>query len=100
MDEPTVLPMLLANEVKPLRLEFDGELEESETISVTAMTCTVKRGTDAAPAEVFLGAAQVVGRDVVQRVQWRAPGVVYELRCLATGSTGLKHVIRAWLPCE
>lgn len=97
---PRPLDTLLAGEIKVVVFDFDSELEASESIASSDTTCTVLRGVDANPGAVRVGASQVVGRQVLQRVQWQAPAVLYELRCLGVGSTGLRHVVRAHLPTE
>lgn len=99
-DLVVVLPLLWRDEIKVLTVPLDAELEAAELISAVAFTVTVKRGKDESPAGVLVGAAQVVGSDVLQRVQWQAPGVVYELRCKVTGSTGLRHVVVGLLTAE
>lgn len=99
-DLVVMLPLLWRDEIKVLTVPLDAELEAAESISAATFTVTVLRGTDATPAGVLVGTAQVVGRDVLQRVQWQAPGVVYELRCKVTGSTGLRHVVVGRLTAE
>lgn len=99
-DLVVALPMLWRDEIKVLTVPMDAELEAAESIASATFAVTVKRGTDASPAGVLVGTAQVVGREVLQRVQWRAPGVVYELRCTVLGSTGLRHVVVGRLSAE
>jgi hypothetical protein len=82
------LPILDIEEIKVAVFDFDTELEAGETI-----------GTDASPELVLVGAAQVSGRQVLQRIQGRVEGATYKLRARAVGNGGLHHVIRALLPC-
>lgn len=86
-------------EIKIVVFPFANELEALETISAAVVTCALASGVDADPALVLVGAAQVVGTDVLQRVQGRAAGASYKLVAKATGSTGLRHIMPALLPC-
>lgn len=87
-------------EVKVVVFPFGAELESTETISASAVSCTLASGSDASPELVLVGAAQVVGTDVLQRVQGRVASSRYKLVATATGSTGLRHMMSALLPCE
>lgn len=86
-------------EIKVVVFPFATELEAAETVSAATVTCALASGEDASPALVLVGADQVVGTDVLQRVQGRVAGASYKLVARATGSTGLKHIMSALLPC-
>jgi hypothetical protein len=93
------LPILDIEEIKVAVFDFDTELEAGETIATVDVTSTTASGTDASPELVLVGAAQVSGRQVLQRIQGRVEGATYKLRARAVGNGGLHHVIRALLPC-
>lgn len=86
-------------EIETLVFPFGDRLEAGETIAAVTVTCAVASGEDVLPQQVLVGAAQVVGQDVLQRVQGHVPGVVYKTVCMATTSTGRKLLMRALLPC-
>lgn len=86
-------------EVKVVVFPFGGELETGETISASTVSCALASGSDDSPQLLLVGASQIVGTDVLQRVQARVAGASYKLVAKATGSTGLKHIMSALLPC-
>ena len=84
-------------ELKIIHFPFGGELESGETLSVLVISCAIQSGVDAAAAAMPSGAPIVVGSDVYQRVQAGVDGASYLIRCKATSSTGLVHVLAALL---
>lgn len=87
-------------EVKVVVLDFDGEMEPTETLSSVVVSCTLSKGVDANPEMVLVGLPQIVGRQALQRVRGRVVGCLYALRGKGTGDGGLVHVVKALLPCE
>ncbi len=76
---------------------FGDQLLFGEVISGALVTCVVSVGTDATPANVIFGAAVVSGKNVSQVVTGGVAGVVYELVCAASGSTGTTYAKTAKL---
>jgi hypothetical protein len=93
------LPTIDTQEAKVAVFDFDLELEASETINTATVVSTTASGIDSNPELVLIGPAQVVGRQVLQRIGGRVDGCTYKLRARAVGNGGLAHVISALLPC-
>jgi hypothetical protein len=86
-------------EIKVVVFPFATELEAGETLNGATVQSVLASGEDSTPAQVLVGLPQVVGTDVLQRVQGRVPGAVYRLVAVASGNTGLRHMMSALLPC-
>ena len=87
-------------ELKPAVFDFgEHELEADETIvNILGVTCRRWEGKpDADPDAVLEGDATVVGRTVVQEVNYRQYGTVYLLQCTVRGSTNSRHTLSALL---
>lgn len=87
------------DEVDLLPFDFSKSLVAGETIVSAAISCTVHAGTDASPALLLDGAPQIVGAQVVQKVNGRNSETTYHLRCTATLSSGRVCVAACYLPC-
>lgn len=94
------LPYKDPAEIKLLRFALKGDVEPGTTIDAVEMTVAVVDGDDATAGAVLLGAAQInnAALEVLQRVQGGLDGRDYEVRCLVTDTTGLKHLVSAVLP--
>lgn len=78
--------------------DFSNEIAGGESISSASLACTVISGTDASPEQVLNGAATISGSSVLQPFQGGISGVTYDLRCVATLSSGRVLVLAATLP--
>ncbi|MBE7419846.1 MAG: hypothetical protein HS128_19240 [Ideonella sp.] len=87
-------------ELKLVRFVFAADLEHGVTIAGAALAIAVTAGSDAGAAAVLDGAALVdnAALAVLQRVALGLAGCDYEIRCLVTDSSGLKHLVAATLP--
>ncbi len=87
-------------EIKTVRFMYAGELERGVTIASMTMSIALAAGVDAGYAAVLDGAALIDNTtfDVLQRVKLGLADCDYELRCVATDSSGQKHLIAATLP--
>lgn len=94
------LPNKDPSEIKAVRFVFAGDLEPGATIVAVEMSVVAVAGIDATAAAMLLGGAQInnAALEVFQRVQLGRDGVDYELRCLVTDTSGLKHLVSAALP--
>lgn len=94
------LPFKDPAEVKLLRFPFAGELETGVTLATVDINVTTEAGIDAAPSAIRSGAAVInpATQEVLQRVTGGLHQCDYKLRCLATDSSGLVHLIVATLP--
>ena len=94
------LPQKDPGETKLVRFAFASEIERTITIASVSVSITLAAGVDAGFAAVLDGAALIDNAtlDVLQRVKLGLDGCDYEIRCLATDSGGLKHLIVATLP--
>lgn len=86
-------------EIKVVVFPFASQLESGENLTGATVTSVIASGQDASPNLVLVGAPQVVGTNVLQRVQGRVPAAMYRLVAVAPGSTGLRHMMSALLPC-
>lgn len=68
--------------------EFLGELGAGETISTQSVAASVWSGTDASPSAMISGSASASGTQVSQMLTGGVEGVVYNLTCTITTSTG------------
>jgi len=95
-----MLPNKDPSETKQAIFEFDTELGPDETIASATVEVALLRGTDASPADVLSGLPVVNNtlKEVWQVVTGGQIGADYELRCLAIGSTGLRHLVVGILP--
>ncbi len=82
------------SERKLCKFDFTNDLQSGETITATAFTVTLAKGTDAAPSAILDGAPTVSGSVVVQRVVGGANNADYDIRCEATTSLTLVHVVQ------
>ena len=94
------LPAKDPQEIKLVRFVYATEIERGVTITSVVMSITLAAGVDAGFAAVLNGAALIDNTtfDVLQRVALGLADCDYELRCVATDSSGLKHLIAATLP--
>lgn len=79
-------------EIKVISFPFARALNGTTINSVIYVTPSTYKGTDAAPANVALGAPVVSGTDVLQRMQGGLSGVVYKWRAKVVDSAGNVHV--------
>ena len=80
-------------EEKVIRFRFTDELPTGNTLQSATVSVTVNSGTDATPASLLDGAAQISGSDVLQRVKGRSIKASYHLRCIATDDNGQIHTV-------
>lgn len=94
------LPNKDPSEIKLLRFQFKDDIQPGTTIALVELSVAAVSGVDPAVADVLQGAAQInnAALEVLQAVRLGVDGVDYELRCLATDSGGLKHLVSAALP--
>lgn len=94
------LPFKDPAELKLVRFVFAGDIERGTTIVSTTVTIALQAGSDAGFATVLSGAALIDNEalQVLQKVTLGLADCDYELRCVATDSSGLKHLIAATLP--
>ena len=94
-----VLNPKLAVEVRNETFNFTSSLAASgtETISTASTTAIVFSGTDASPGAIISGTATISGAQVTQKIQGGIVGVIYELRCSITTSTGQTLVLAGYL---
>lgn len=92
---------LQPGEIKDVVFDFaPHELEPDETIAeILEVVVSAYFGEDEDAGDMLDGAAQVVGRTVVQRVAMRLPGVTYLIRCTVRSNLGKRHSISAFVPC-
>lgn len=81
-----------------VRFDFADEMSEGETIGSVAVTVLLRAGTDATPANLLNGAAQLGAMTVDQPVKAGNAGATYGLRCEATISANRVLVRAALLP--
>lgn len=80
-------------EIKVLSFPFARELNGATIASITSVTATTFKGTDASPSAVLLGGPVQSGTDVLQRMQAGLNGVTYKLRAKVLDSNGNVHVV-------
>lgn len=89
--EPTLLDDIYEGEVDDVTFPCASALKSGETIADAVITCTWLRGKpDADAATRATPARQIVGSDVVQRMQGQVAGAWYQLDALVTLNTGRK----------
>ena len=94
------LPIKDPTEIKLVRFVFAGDIERGTTIVSVTVAVSLVAGVDAGFAAVLSGAA-LIDNDALQVLQQVTLGLAdcdYGIRCLATDSAGLKHLIAATLP--
>ena len=96
MSRITLQPKL-AGETRNYAFDFASGLASGETISTKVVTATVYSGTDASPSSIVSGAASSSGSVVTQAITGGVVGVIYELLCTITTSTGQTLLISAAL---
>lgn len=82
------LPSKLLGETKTYYFDFASQLAAGETISSATVVATVYSGTDATPSNIISGSDSASGSIVSQLITAGTLGVIYELLCSATTSTG------------
>lgn len=87
MTRVELAPKLLG-ETADYQFDFSSRLAVGETISSATVTATVYSGTDASPSSIINGADSTSGAIVTQSITGGVLGVLYELICAATTSTG------------
>jgi hypothetical protein len=94
------LPHKDPSESKLVRFQFKGDVEPGATITAADVTITVDVGVDASAAQVLDGPPVInaAALEVLQRVTLGQPGCDYSIRCVATDSAGLKHLVAVALP--
>ena len=83
-----ILSSKAVNENIKQTFDFTSRLAASETISTQVCTASVYSGTDPSPSSLIAGAATASGTIVTQKVIGGIAGVIYELLCTITTSTG------------
>lgn len=80
--------------------DFEAELGDGEDLSTATFTMTVVEGTDASPSAMLSGSGVVSGTEALQRVIGGTAGVLYELKCTVTTTSGNTLVTCAALRVE
>lgn len=87
--EPTLLDDIYEGEVEDITFPCAKSLKPGETIADVVITCSrIKGAADDAAATRTATPRQIVGTDVVQRMQGHLPCVWYLLDALVTLSSG------------
>lgn len=96
---PIHLLPLDSGEVDDLAFDFGAKMPAGDTIASAAVSVEDRVGTDAAAAPLAVGAHQVQGTLVLQRVSGAlgVAGVTYLLRCQATLASGKTLLAAAFL---
>ncbi len=94
------LPAKDPAERKLVSFVFDADLAEGASIASATVSIATRAGVDASPAAVLSGAPIISGGAVMHLVRDGIAGTDYDLRCLATDSTGQVHLITAALPVK
>ena len=83
-------------------LTFDFSSLTSEDLANPTITITWHSGpkTTSDLSTMLLGAAQISGQSVLQKVQLGLVGTVYKVRCQVDTVTGLRYVLAGLLPVE
>jgi len=76
------------DETKQLTFDYSSDLGAGETITSTAVSCSVWSGTDPSPTSLVSGSATISGSLVLQLITGGLAGVIYFVRCLATTNAG------------
>ena len=97
MSNVNVLQPKDPGEIKIVRFQFGGDVGES-SISTVDVQAFVVEGEDPSPSSFLSGVPAISGTDVLQRVTGGLDGCDYNLRCFATDSAGLKHLISCVIP--
>lgn len=93
-----VLQSKLTGEILNAQFDFTSALASTETISSKVCTASVYSGTDPSPAALIAGAASSSGAVVTQKIIGGLAGVIYELACTITTSTGQTIQLVGYLP--
>jgi hypothetical protein len=83
-----IFPGKRAGETIFLLFDYTSQLAVGETISSAVVTASVYSGIDASPSSIISGSASISGPVVSQKITAGVLGVIYELLCAATTSTG------------
>lgn len=83
-----ILPSKLVTERIAVTFSFIDELAWGETIVSAYTDIEALVGYDTEPWLLLFRASSILGTDVTQKLQLGVPGVIYQLKCSATGSTG------------
>ena len=93
-----VLQSKLVGDSPNVLFDFTSSLALSETISTQICTASVYSGTDPSPGSLIAGAATASGAQVTQRLLGGVVGVIYEIACKITTSTGQTLQLVGYLP--
>ncbi len=93
-----VLQSKLSGDILNATFDFTSSLGATETISTQACTATVYSGTDPSPGSLIAGAATASGNVVTQKILGGVVGVIYEIACKITTSTGQTLQLVGYLP--
>ncbi|MCP5340426.1 MAG: hypothetical protein H7A16_09670 [Sinobacteraceae bacterium] len=87
---------VMAGEKVPLAFDFSEDLPSGVTLALAdSVSIAVVRGTDADPDAMKVGAAAVVGSDVIQMVNPTVSGVEYRVTGWGVFSDGQRRAIPA-----
>lgn len=92
-----VLEAKRVGETRAYSFDYTSALATTETISTKSVAATVYSGTDASPSSIISGAASSTGASVAQKVTGGIAGVIYQLVCTVTTSTGQTLQLVAFL---
>ena len=87
-------------EKKLVVFSFANQIEPGASIANASVQVLMATGSDPNPAAMLDGAPVINGAEVMQRIQGGISGTDYSLRCLATDSAGLVHLVSAKLPVK
>ena len=109
--QATRLDAMDVGEIDDITFNYTDDLTTGETITSAVISCDYLEGEpDAAPSAMITGSCQIgniVGDDfiadpagpvVIQRITAQQANTAYDLRCVATLSTGRKITAAAILP--
>lgn len=86
------------NEDEVLTFDFTAGVPAGASIASVAIEVEPRTGVDLNAGNLLVGAAQVQGSLVLQRVAPTLPSVTYAMRCTATLSNGSQLVAAGYLP--
>lgn len=87
------------DEIKTVRFDFSDE-GVSGAIASAIVEVENYRGKDPSPGTIAQGEPVINGLLVDQKVRFQIPKATYTLRCEATDSAGLVHVVTASLQAK
>ncbi len=93
-----VLQSKLAGDIQNATFDFTSSLAATETISTQVCTASVYSGSDPSPGSLIAGAATASGNIVTQKILGGVVGVIYEISCKITTSTGQTLQLVGYLP--